>query len=563
MASMPGIVIQIGAQTKDAIDGINKVNSALGDSLGGFGKFKAGVDKAFVPAAAALAGLGVLAVDFAKAAAEDAKSADLLANSLRNTTGATDAQVASLEDWITAQGAALGVADDQLRPAIQSLAAASGSLEQAQRDAAVAMNIAAQAGVPVEVAAKAITKAYDGSYGSLKKLVPGINDAALASKDFGAIMADAESKVSGAAQVVADSAEGGFARFNLAIGEAKEGIGAALLPAVEAMLPKIIEFAQWAQANSDVLLKVGAAVGIVAGGIVVLKGVLEAVAVAQAALNLVMSLNPIGLVVIAIAALVAALVYLYNNNETVRKAIDAAWANIQTAIKTVVDWFESTAWPAIQKVLGYLQTAFNAYLTVVKTVWAGIQTAANLAATWFNDVLVPAFNAVFALLRGDWSGFIRYIEQLWNGLQDFFTGKDGIITRFTNIGTAIVNGIRTGISNAWGAFTGWMRGLFDQFIDSVLGIFGIASPSKVFTEIGQDIVAGYAKGLSGMSNVNAAVLTGANSLVNGMPTGPTTSSAYPTVAGTGSMPSDEQLARALWSLLNRSDLRNGRTVAIA
>ena len=558
MASMPGIVIQIGAQTKDAIDGINRVNGALGDSLGGFDKFKSGVDKAFVPAAAALAGLGVLAVDFAKAAAEDAKGADLLANSLRNTTGATDAQVASLEDWITAQGQALGVADDQLRPAIQSLAAASGSLEQAQRDAAIAMDIAAQAGVPVETAAKAITKAYDGSYGALKKLVPGIDDAALASKDFGAIMADAQGKVAGAAQVVADSAEGGFARFNLAIGEAKEGIGAALLPAVEAILPKIIEFAQWAQENSDVLLKVGAAVAAVAGTIVVLKGVLEAVAVAQAALNLVMSLNPIGLVVIAIAALVGALVFLYNNNETVRKAIDAAWQGIQTAIETVVQWFQNTAWPAMKTVLGYLQTAFNAYLTVVKTVWTGIQAAAQLVATWFNEVLVPAFSAIFALLRGDWSGFIGYVKDLWNGLISFL---GGIVGRFEEIGGAIVEGLKRGISNAWSAFTSWMRGLFDQFIGSVLSIFGINSPSRVFMEIGQQIVAGYSKGLSGMAGVNTAVLTGANSLVAGMPTAaPATT--YATAGMSGGTPSDEQLARALWALLSRSDLRNGRSVAV-
>ena len=53
--AMPGIVIQIGADTKEAIDGINRVRGSLGDSLSGFEKFKTGVDKAFVLAAPSFA----------------------------------------------------------------------------------------------------------------------------------------------------------------------------------------------------------------------------------------------------------------------------------------------------------------------------------------------------------------------------------------------------------------------------------------------------------------------------------------------------------------------------
>jgi hypothetical protein len=559
MAGLPGIVIQIGADTKDAVDGINRVRSSLGDSMSGFDKFKSGVDKAFVPALAALGGLGVAAVDFAKAAAEDAQSAAVFANALQNTTKASDAQVASTEEWISAQGRALGVADDQLRPAIQKLAAASGSLSQAQKDAAIAMDLAAQAGVPVETAANAITRAYGGSYGALKKLVPGLDEAALKNKDFAAVMGEVQTKVGGAAQVVADSAQGGFARFNLAIGETKESIGAALLPAVEALLPKILEFANWAQDNTDVLLKVGAAIGVVAGGIVVLKGVLTAVTVAQQALNLAMSANPIGLVVLAIAALVAALVYLYNNNEDVRKAIDAAWAGIKQAIDTVVQWFQNTAWPIIRTVLGYLQNAFNVYLTYIKTVWAGVQTAIDLVVRWFRDVLWPAFQAIFALLRGDWDAFGQHIRNLWDGLIGFF---GGIVDRFAGLGRNIIDAIRRGIENAWGAFTSWLSGIFRGMIDNILGIFGISSPSKVFMGIGEDIVAGYQRGLAGMAQVNAGVIDSAGNLVTGMPTVTTANSSAFGSAGGNVHVSEELVVRALSQLLTRSDLRNGRAVAV-
>ncbi len=59
--SIPGIVISIGADTKDAITGIAKVNTALGKSATKMDKFSAGIKKATLPATAALGALGVAA----------------------------------------------------------------------------------------------------------------------------------------------------------------------------------------------------------------------------------------------------------------------------------------------------------------------------------------------------------------------------------------------------------------------------------------------------------------------------------------------------------------------
>ena len=121
-----------------------------------FGKLKTvseksayAIKKAAVPAAAALAGLGVALGDAAKSAIEDDAAQKLLASALKKTTGATDAQIAANENWITAQGKLLGVTDDELRPVINRFSRATGDLTKAQQLATQAMDIAAATGIPL------------------------------------------------------------------------------------------------------------------------------------------------------------------------------------------------------------------------------------------------------------------------------------------------------------------------------------------------------------------------------------------------------------------------------
>ena len=69
--------------------------------------------KAAIPATAALAGLGAVMFDAAKGAMEDEQAQAILAQTLRNTTGATDAQIKANETWISTQGKLIGITDDE------------------------------------------------------------------------------------------------------------------------------------------------------------------------------------------------------------------------------------------------------------------------------------------------------------------------------------------------------------------------------------------------------------------------------------------------------------------
>ena len=432
---MPGIVIQIGAETKDAIDGINRVNKALGDDSG-MTKFKNGVQSAFLPAAAALGGLAVAAWDFSKAAMEDQKSAAMLAQSLTKTTGASKAQIAATEDWISAQGKALGMADDKLRPAMQTLALATGDVAKAQELAGVAMDIAAARGVDMEVASKAMARAATGSTAALKKLVPGLDEAVLASGDLAAIQAEVAKKVGGAAAAAADTAAGKMARMSLAIEEAKEGIGAALLPIIEKVLPYLQGMATWAQENADVLFKLGVVVAGVAGAIVaaniaikVYEGAMAAVKIATTAwtgvqwlLNAAMTANPIGIVIVAIVALIAAIVLIWTKTDWLQKGFKIAWAAIQTAVAAVKDYFTETLWPALQTVFEWIKTGIGIYLTPWRLAFEGIKTVVGLLASAFST----AFDTIKTALQTAWEFMQPILDKIKGAIDAVKGGMDFI-----------------------------------------------------------------------------------------------------------------------------------------
>ena len=228
------------AATKD----INK----LGKSFDAFAKKSA---KAFGVAALAAAALAIkIGKDAVQAAMEDQKSQALLANSLRNTVGATDEAISGVEKHITALQKQFSVVDDELRPAFGRLAAAFGSTTAAQQAMQIALNVSAFASVDLATASDAIIKASQGQYKAITKLVPGIGAATLATKDFGAITEKVSKLTGGAAATRAKTLEGRMDGLKIAFGEVIETLGYAILPVLEKfaalvntkLLPKIEEF---------------------------------------------------------------------------------------------------------------------------------------------------------------------------------------------------------------------------------------------------------------------------------------------------------------------------------
>jgi hypothetical protein len=246
------------------------------------------MEKAFLPAVAALAGLAAAAAFGVKAAIEDEAAQMRLAKALQNVTGATDGQIAAVEASIKAMSRATGVSDDELRPAFASLTRGTKNLADANEALGLAMDISAATGQDLQGVSDALALAYGGNTKALAKLSPELKVAIKEGASLDQVMGMLTKTFGGSAAAAANTAEGQFRKFNVAIKDAKEAIGVALMPAVEAILPLLISFGDWASEHTGIITGLGVAIAAVASAIVAYKTaqvLANAVTVVATALN--------------------------------------------------------------------------------------------------------------------------------------------------------------------------------------------------------------------------------------------------------------------------------------
>ncbi|RZU31156.1 hypothetical protein [Blastococcus saxobsidens] len=329
---------------------------------------------------------------------------------------------AAIDQWAKSAATSLGLSRQQ------ALAAAAGfgdmfsqigfAGDQAADMSKAVVQMSADLGafndLPTEDVADRISAAFRGEYDSLQALIPNINAARVESEAMAATGKKVASELTAqekAAAVLAivnkDGARaiGAFAReADSAAGSAKTAsalwldqkaaIGEQLLPAFTTLMgflsgtvipgvgdladfigddvvPAFKDMAQWVEGNKDPLLVL---TGIIGGYVAVVKTVAGAKrgwAAAQAALNLVMAANPITLVVVAIAALAAGLVYAYQNSETFRDIVNGAFDAVKRGVGNAI---------------GFMIDGFRMILTVWLTVADGIVSGAATALGWVPEV---------------------------------------------------------------------------------------------------------------------------------------------------------------------------------
>jgi hypothetical protein len=285
------------------------------------------IKKAAVPAAAALAGVTTALTLAVKAAMDDEAEQAILAKTLQNVTGASDKQVKATEDMIAAMSRATGTADSDLRPALAVLVTGTKDVATATDTLRLAQDIAAGSGKSLSDVSDALAKAYGGNMKGLQALSPEIRDMIKKGESLDDVMKVLSETFGGQAATAAETAAGKFKIFKNSIGETKEAIGAALLPAVEAVLPYLQKFADWANKNPDAFL--------------VIAGTIAAVAAAIVAVNIAMAANPFTLVATGIAIAVTAIALAYTQFEGFRNVVKVVFDGIMTGMETFINAFNT------------------------------------------------------------------------------------------------------------------------------------------------------------------------------------------------------------------------------
>lgn len=207
-------------------------------------------------------------------------------------------------------------------------------------------------------------------------------------------------------------------------------------------------------------------------------------------LNGTMKLNPIGIVITLIGALVAAFLYLWNTSEEFRNFWIGVWDAVKAAVQPLADWvmanvitplvskfqeFQTlfaglwdaivanvtSAWeqiaPIVQAGMQVIQTIIGAVMPVIQAAWDGAWglISSVFTAIWDNisntvntvmGVIQGIIQVVTGIISGDW-------DAVWSGIKQIFESiVNGILQAGANVFnalTSIISSVLTGIYNVW------------------------------------------------------------------------------------------------------------------
>jgi len=344
--------------------------------------------------------------------------------------------------------------------------------------------------------------------------------------------------------------------FNQVLSEAKESLmntaialGTALLPALTAMLKAVMNvvepIAEWTNKHKNltaiiftgataiaglttaILLAHGAFSKISTSANLVKKGILaikdssmiasiatKAMAAAQWLLNVAMDANPIGLIVIAVAALIAIVITLTNSWKKVADFFVQLWDDI-------VGFFKNH----IELIVGVILGPLGGLIVWIIMHWKQVSA-------FFSELWRDIVNGV--------GGFIGGVINFFKNLPGQILGALGDAgSMLFDIGKNIVQGLINGVTGMIGAAGNAVKNVGSSIVNGLKGLLGIHSPSTVFHEIGQNLGQGL---VNGITSTKSAVQTATNGLVN-VPNGrsvanlPTSGGALPSASyGSPSQP---------------------------
>lgn len=239
-----------------------------------------------------------------------------------------------------------------------------------------------------------------------------------------------------------------------------------------------------------------------------LAGAISAVKGAFAALSATMMANPIAIVIAAIAALVAAFIYLWNTNEEFRQFWIRLWNEIkEVAVRvwTAVSQFLVSAWNGIRATVMAVWNAISAFLgsvwngikSVITNVVNGIRTFLQSAWNSIRTVITTVMNAIRTVISTVWNGIRTIISTVLNGIRGTV---NSVWNGIRNTISSVVNGIKNTVSGAfnamWSGIRSTISGIYNTIRDglgnAVNYITGLASAGWRW---GADIINGIVNGI--------------------------------------------------------------------
>ena len=288
--------------------------------------------------------------------------------------------------------------------------------------------------------------------------------------------------------------------------------------------------------------------------------------------------GPIGLVVAAVAALIAIGIAVYKNWDAIKDFFGRVWETIKeiftNALQTIINlfmqyhpigiiisnWEEIKAffgkvWEgikeifsnALQWIVDYVRGRFELAQNVINAVWGAIGKLFSSVWDSIKNIFQKSLEAITGYIQSRFEAASNMIKNIWNAIKDFMFSiwdniKSGVTQRADALrqsvidvitralqwirdlprqavqwGMDIIRGLINGIKNMAGALGGAIKGVAQKAVNSVKSFLGVKSPSKLFEDIGVNIGEGLEHGVAKMQDkVSSAINALAAPQMDGM-----------------------------------------------
>lgn len=262
-----------------------------------------------------------------------------------------------------------------------------------------------------------------------------------------------------------------FAGIINVVSGAVAGILGFIGPIAEFLLPIVAGIGAAVVVFNGVVAAIGAFMAVGSA----ISGIIGAITAAFGALNVVMALNPFGIIALAVVGLVAALTVLWNTNEGFRDAVLGAWQAICDGCAAVCGTIQSI-WNGVCAFLGsFVQQVVSFFAGIPGAIGgffsaaaSGVQSAFQAAVSFFASVpgrIIGFFAGVGAGISNFFQQAAQTAQSIWQAVSSFFSGLPGQIINF-------FSGIGSGISNFFQSAADTVRGIWDGIVSFFSGIPG-------------------------------------------------------------------------------------------
>ena len=286
-----------------------------------------------------------------------------------------------------------------------------------------------------------------------------------------------------------------------------------LAPALRVAIKFLTKLIDHADTLGPIILGVATALGVFAVAINIATIIAKTTA-AMKGFFLLLSANPIGLIVAAIAGLVVAFVTLYKHNERFREFVNALWEKIKAVIAEAI--------PKVQEIFDKVKEVFENIKNTVTTAWETIVNVVQFAFSVIQAIIETAVTILLIPWQFIWENFGTTITDAWEAIKNIISTALNVISgvissvfgTIYSVITTILSSVAGFISSIMGSISAVISSVWNSIASVVSSV--LSRISSVVSSVWGAISSRISSAMSGIRNIISSGMNAAKGVVSGV-----------------------------------------------